>query len=216
MEVLYADNHIIVVNKPAGIATESSDQVSLELEVKEWVRQKYNKAGAVFAKAAHRLDKSVSGIVVFAKTSKALQRLHESFRSRKVKKTYFALVEGKIAKQEDLLEDDLLRKEFCSCVDRGNPLAKKAILSYKVLKYIRDNTFIEVHLHTGRYHQIRVQFSSRGHPIVNDKKYGAKQVTVSHQIALHHGKLEMIHPTLLKEMTFTQELPRNWNDFVQD
>lgn len=216
MEVLYADNHIIVVNKPAGIATESSDEVSLESEVKEWAKQKYHKPGAVFAKAAHRLDKSVSGIVVFAKTSKALERLHESFRSRKVKKTYFALVEGKLLRQEDLLEDELLRQEFRSCVDKGNPLAKKAVLSYKVLEYRKGKTFIEVCLHTGRYHQIRVQFSSRGHPVVNDRKYGARQVASSHQIALHHGKLEMVHPTLLKEMTFTQELPKNWNDFEKD
>lgn len=215
MEILYADNHLIVVNKPFGIPTESTEELSLEHQVKLWVKEKYDKKGEVFVRAAHRLDKSATGIVVFAKTSKALERLHESFRTRQVQKTYMALVEGYLTEEVGLFEDYLLRKEYCSSVcDESHPLAKKAMLSYKVQKKIRGYSLVEVDLHTGRYHQIRIQFSSRGHPIVNDGKYGARRLERSHHIALHHVKLQMIHPISKEVLIFKQEIPRSWDKFI--
>ena len=135
MEILYADNHLVVVNKPFGIPTESTEEMSLETLVKLWVKEKYDKKGEVFVRAVHRLDKSATGIVVFAKTSKALERLHESFRTRQVQKTYLALVEGEIKEESGLFEDYLLRKEYHSSIcDETHPLAKKAVLSYTVKK----------------------------------------------------------------------------------
>lgn len=212
MEILYADNHLVIVNKPFGIPTESTEEVSLETLVKSWVKEKYNKKGAVFVRAAHRLDKSATGIVVFAKTSKALERLHESFRTRQVQKTYLALVEGEMKEEDGFFEDYLLRKEYCSSIcDEAHPMAKKAALSYKVQKKMKGYSLVEIDLYTGRYHQIRVQFSSRGHPIVNDGKYGAKRIEKVHHIALHHTKIQIIHPISKETLTFTLPLPIDWN-----
>lgn len=214
MEILYADNHLIVVNKPFGIPTESTEEMSLEEQVKLWVKEKYDKKGAVFVRAAHRLDKAASGIVVFAKTSKALERLHESFRSRQVQKTYIALVEGAIKEETGFFEDYLLRKEFFSSVcNKEHPFAKKASLSYKVQKKVGRHSLVEIDLHTGRYHQIRVQFSSRGHPIINDRKYGAKLIEKEHHIALHHAKLQIPHPISKEMLIFTLPLPLEWKKF---
>ncbi|MES2199769.1 MAG: RNA pseudouridine synthase [Chlamydiota bacterium] len=217
MEILYADNHLIVVNKPFGIPTESTEEMSLEHQVKLWVKEKYDKKGEVFVRAAHRLDKSATGIVVFAKTSKALERLHESFRTRQVQKTYLALVEGEIMEESGLFEDHLLRKEYCSAIcSATHPLAKKAVLSYKVQKRLRGYSLVEIDLHTGRYHQIRIQFSSRGHPVVNDGKYGAKRIEKAHHIALHHAKLQIIHPVSKETLIFTLPLPTEWKRFSSD
>ncbi len=214
MEILYADNHLVIVNKPFGIPTESTEEMSLETLVKLWVKEKYDKKGEVFARAVHRLDKSATGIVVFAKTSKALERLHESFRTRQVQKTYLALVEGEIKEERGLFEDYLLRKEYHSSIcDEAHSLAKKAILSYKVQKRLKGCCLVEIDLHTGRYHQIRIQFSSRGHPILNDAKYGARRIERSHHIALHHTKLQIVHPISKEILTFEEKIPKSWEKF---
>ena len=208
MEVLYFDNHIIIVSKPSGIVTEAESGPSLELEVKKWAKKEYNKSGEVFLRPAHRLDKCVSGIIVFAKTSKALTRLHESFRGRQLQKTYTALIQGVMQENTGSLEDYLVHEEFFAAVSKeSDPKAKLSKLSYTLVKKSDKASLLEVDLHTGRYHQIRVQFGSRGHPIVNDIKYGAKQVGDDSKIALHHGKLSLIHPVSKEELSFEVSPP---------
>jgi len=203
MQILFADNHIIVAEKSAGISTEG-EEGCLEDLVKAWAKEHYEKKGAVFLKAVHRLDKPASGIVVFAKTSKALSRLHTAFRERLIFKKYLALIEGILPKDEGVLEDFLLREEYRSSTSAEGE-GKKASLSYKVLARHKDTTLVEVDLHTGRYHQIRVQFSLRGHPIVGDHKYGAKTVLQGKKIALHHQRIEFFHPVSQERCVFTSE-----------
>lgn len=216
VEILYFDNHIVVVNKPAGIPTESQEEESLEDLVKEWVRKEFCKKGNVFLSAAHRLDKLVSGVVVFAKTSKALQRLHESFRTRQTQKTYLALVEGTVEQSSGLLENYLAREEFYSRVcSEQEKLAKKAILSYSVKGFFKKNSLLEIDLHTGRYHQIRAQLAHINHPVVNDRKYGAKSASSLSYIALHHHTLQIIHPISKEKLVFSVDLPDYWNLWMQ-
>ncbi len=216
MEILYADNHLIIVNKPSGIATESLEEMSLEHQVKLWVKEKYQKPGEAFVKAAHRLDKPATGIVIFAKTSKALARLHQHFREGKIRKTYRALVEGKLTEESSVFEDYLLRKEYSSSVcEPNNPLAKKAVLSYKVQTADDKYSLVEIDLQTGRYHQIRVQFSLRGHPVVNDGKYGARVLINSSKIALQHAMLQMQHPISKESLVFTVPMPDEWESFIR-
>jgi 23S rRNA pseudouridine1911/1915/1917 synthase len=200
MQVLFADNHIIVVEKPSGIATEGEDQ-SLEDLVGMWARDHYQKTGNVFIKAAHRLDKPASGIVIFAKTSKALTRLHAAFRQRKVEKMYIALLEGYLPQEEGVFEDFLLKEEYKTTPSK-DPKAKKAILSFKVIARSQGRTLVQVALDTGRYHQIRVQFSCRGYPIVGDHKYGAKSFLKEKEIALHHEQIRFPHPISQEDMSF--------------
>lgn len=215
MEILYFDNHIIVVNKPAGISTESTDGKSLESEVKLWGKETYGKSGDMFLRAAHRLDKAVSGIVVLAKTTKALQRLHEAFRQRNMQKTYVALIEGNVKDPSGLLEDYLVHEEFrAAVVSKDHPNAKQASLSYRLRKKTSLGALLEIDLHTGRYHQIRAQFSSRGHPIVNDLKYGARQVGDADAIALHHEKLEVPHPISKEVLVFKVDPPKYWEPWI--
>jgi 23S rRNA pseudouridine1911/1915/1917 synthase len=214
MDVLYFDNHMIVVNKPAGIPVESSEGDSLESRVKLWVKETYDKKGDVFLHAAHRIDKPVSGIVLLAKTSKALARLQESFRSRLTRKTYLALVEGVLEKEEDLLEDYLVHNSFCAASSsKDDPRAKYAALSYKLKKKGKTTSLLEVDLHTGRYHQIRFQFGSRGHPILQDKKYGAS--SAQECIGLHHATIAIPHPISKKEMVFTAPFPPYFEKWIE-
>ena len=202
MQILYADNHIVVSVKPAGMVTESGQEVSLEDVVKVWAKEHYQKPGDIFIKPVHRLDKPASGIVLFAKTSKALTRLHAAFRERKIEKTYLALLEGNLVQEEGVLEDFLLKEDF-RAKQSLDPSAKLAKLSYKVCARSLKHTLVQVHLHTGRYHQIRAQFSSRGHPIVGDQKYGSKDLLSGGQIALHHAEISFFHPVSGQKMTFS-------------
>lgn len=190
--VVFSDNHLLVVFKPAMMVTQTTEghETSLEEWAKAWVKQKYQKLGSVFLHAIHRLDKEVSGLVLFARTSKALSRLNESMREGKIEKTYEALVEGTLSSSEGTLSHDLEHKEHRAQVGAG----KKAVLHYRVLKKFKDTTLVEIHLETGRYHQIRAQFSSIGHPIVGDKKYGSKKSSSEPGIALCHVRLSFPHP----------------------
>ncbi len=216
IEVLYSDNHIIVVNKLAGIPTQAEEGESVESQVKLWAKEHYEKKGAVFVHAAHRLDKPVGGIVVLAKTSKALSRLQESFRSKEVQKTYIAWVEGVLKEESALLEDYLLHEEFRSSVCfLTNPKGKRASLSYRVKAKTAKASLVEIDLHTGRYHQIRLQFSHRGHPIVNDLKYGGSQVTGVDSIALQHAKVIFPHPISKEKLVFEVPFPSKWGSLVK-
>ncbi len=205
LEVLYEDNHIIVVNKPAGLLTQPSgtDQPSLEALVKAWIKEKYQKPGNVFLEAVHRLDKAVSGVVLFAKTSKALSRLNASMRSKETKKIYLAHVEGALSKSEGVLENYLIHDEYhATVVDANTKDAKLARLHYRVIGRDKDLSLVEIVLETGRYHQIRAQFAALGCPIVGDVKYGSKTPWKKEAIALHHQSLQIPHPITHALMTF--------------
>lgn len=202
MEILYEDNHLFVVNKPAGLLTQPTENESdsLEAQGKAWIKGKTQKPGNVYLHAVHRLDRPVSGIVVFAKTSKALSRLNASIRNQKTKKIYLAWVEGIPNPLAGTLEHRLIHDNFCAKVD---PKGKPAKLSYRVIKQEKDRSLVEIELLTGRYHQIRAQFAAMGCPIVGDAKYGSRLDFEKGRIALHHSKLMIEHPTS-KEMLFIE------------
>jgi 23S rRNA pseudouridine1911/1915/1917 synthase len=195
VKILFEDNHVLAVEKPAGLLTQPSglDEISLEAQAKEWIKEKYAKQGGVYLHAVHRLDRAVSGIVLFAKTSKALSRLSEQLRERKMQKTYFAVVEGVVAEDQKELKDYLIHDDFFARVAKeGERDAKLAILKFRVLQRNERSTLLEIDLETGRFHQIRAQLSHYGHPILGDGKY--QDSSSSKKIHLHHGKLSFFHP----------------------
>lgn len=210
LHVIYEDNHILVVFKEAGLLTQPSGtaQASLENICKEYIKQKYAKPGNVYLHAVHRLDKPVSGIVLFAKTSKALSRLNEAMREKESSKTYLALIEGELPVKEGTLEHYLVHDEHHAAVafkeDRG---AKPARLHYKVIKGLGAQELIEIKLETGRYHQIRAQLAAAGHPIIGDQRYGSNTILKSGCIALQHQRLVLKHPVTGKEITFEAPTP---------
>ena len=195
MEPIYCDNHLLVLEKPAGIAT----QPDFHEIAKAWVKAKFNKPGNVFLEPIHRLDKPASGLVLFARTSKALSRLNEAMRERKMQKFYLAKVEGH-TEEEGVLEHFLVHGDFRAHVD---PSGKKAVLRFRILKKTAHHSLVEIELETGRYHQIRVQFAAIGHPIVGDIKYGSSEKKGT--IALHHHCMKISHPTTAEELTFQSQ-----------
>lgn len=207
LKVIYEDNHIIVVEKKPNIPsqadkTEDIDMLSI---VKSHIKEKYQKPGNVYLGLVHRLDRPVGGIMIFAKTSKAASRLSNEVREKIFKKKYLAVVDGKLEENEGILEDYLYKDErnnISKVVKKEKKNAKYAKLEYKVLKYnkIKDLSLLEINLHTGRHHQIRVQLSNMGHSIFGDQKYGTRGK--GKQIALWAYKLTIIHPTTKEEMTF--------------
>ena len=208
LKVIYEDNHIIVVEKKPNIPsqadkTEDIDMLSI---VKSYIKEKYQKPGNVYLGLIHRLDRPVGGIMIFAKTSKAASRLSNEVREKVFKKKYLAVVDGKLDKKEGVLEDYLYKDErnnISKVVKKEKKNAKYAKLEYKVLKYneIKDLSLLEINLHTGRHHQIRVQLSNMGHSIFGDQKYGTRGR--GKQIALWAYELAIIHPTTKEKMTFT-------------
>lgn len=208
VEVIFEDNHLLVVNKPGGLLTQPSgtEQDSLEARAKLWLKQKYAKPGNVFLEAVHRLDKPVSGIVLFAKTSKALSRLNAAMRDKRSKKCYLAHVEGNVIAEEGVLEHYLAHDEYQARVVKESE-GKLARLSYRVKERFPEKTVLEVVLDTGRYHQIRVQLAAVGHPIVGDKRYGSKMEWKEGQIALCHYCLEIPHPVRGDWLKFSVPVP---------
>ncbi len=208
LDILYEDNHLLVLNKPAGLSTQPSEhhQNSLETEAKLWIKETTHKPGNVYLHAIHRLDRPVSGIVVFARTSKALSRLNESLRQKKAHKTYLALVEGSPS-PSGVLEHHLIHDSHrARIVTQDHSEAKIARLSYRVIEK-KLHALVEITLDTGRYHQIRVQFSAIGCPILGDHKYGSKHPWQAQGIALHHHKLTLPHPITKEELTFEAPMP---------
>lgn len=194
---IFCDNQILILKKPANIAT----QPEFHLQAKEWVKEKFSKPGNVFLEPIHRLDKPVSGLVLFARTSKALSRLNEAMRNRTIRKFYRAEVEGILPQDEGTLEHFLMHGEFrAHVVEEGHPEGKKATLHYKIIRKNKNSTEIEIELHTGRYHQIRAQFAAIGHPVLGDNKYGS---THSGALVLQHHKLILEHPTTKETMSFS-------------
>lgn len=207
---LYEDNHLLVLNKPSGLLTQPSgtEQDSLEQQAKSWLKEVYHKPGQVFLEAVHRLDKPVSGIVVFSKTSKALSRLNASIRNKHMRKTYWAWVENAPPDDQGILEHMLVHDDFHSrVVSTGHPEGKPARLTYRVLQRKENRTLLEIELETGRYHQIRLQLSAIGCPVWGDQKYGSQQVYEPHAIALHHKRLQLPHPISQELLTFEAPLP---------
>lgn len=196
-EILYLDNHVLVAFKPPGVITQpnESGQLSLEDWCKQQVKERFNKPGAVFLHALHRLDKPVGGLVLFARTSKALSRLNVSMRGKQTSKIYLAKVEGLPNPQEGVLEHYLLHGDHrAELSDKKNPAAKLARLGYRLYKSDEKYAWLEIELETGRYHQIRIQLASIGHPIVGDLRYGSKEALPGGTIALLHSRFEFPHP----------------------
>lgn len=194
LNVLYEDNHLIAVFKPAGLLVQgdASGAISLMDIVKDYLKEKYNKPGDVFLGLIHRLDRPVSGIVLFAKTSKGASRVSEQFRNHDVSKIYTAVFEGLLEKDEDKIEvyikkDEKLRKAYV--FEKMTEGAQKALLAYKVLRRENDRTWAKIELYTGRFHQIRATFSSVGYPILGDVKYGSKIKYQEGKIALCASEL---------------------------
>ncbi len=221
LSVLYEDNHLLVLAKPAGLPTMgvSEDLPSLWSLAKDYLKQKYHKPGNVYLGVVSRVDALVSGVVVFARTSKAAGRLSEQFRETEVDKRYWALVEGRL-KPASATWVDWLRKDERArrmATARANqPDAQQARLAYRTLARLPRATLLEVRLETGRKHQIRVQLASRGHPILGDRKYGATTAFAA-GIALHARRLSLRHPVRQELLTFEAPLPACWRNYgVED
>ena len=212
LNVLYEDNHVIVVEKPVNIPSQGdkTGDVDILSIVKHYLKEKYQKPGEVYLGLIHRLDRPVGGVMVFAKTSKAAARLSEQVRTKQFEKQYLVVVDGKMQQEKGILEDYLLKNErnnISKVVKEGTKNAKLASLDYEVLKYAEDIqlSVVKVNLHTGRHHQIRVQFASRGHSLYADQKYGTRGR--GKQIALWAYKLSFYHPISKQKLTF-QVLPK--------
>ena len=211
INIIYEDNHLLVVEKPINIPVCEDESKDLDLLsiLKNYIKINYNKPGNVYLGLVHRLDRPVGGVMVFAKTSKAASRLSSQVSNHTLKKTYIVVIEGKI-KKEDTLVDYLYKdsKKNISYVvskDKG----KESILNYKVLSYKDNFSLVEINLKTGRSHQIRVQFSSRGYPLVGDAKYN-KNHDGKTSVALFAKRLEFIHPVTKEKLCFELDIPKRY------
>ena len=212
MEVVYEDNHIIIVNKKSGeiVQGDKTGDTPLSETVKQWIKEKYAKPGNVFCGVVHRLDRPVFGLVVFAKTSKALARMNEMFRNGDVHKTYWAITKNRPPKDEDTLVHYITtternNKSYASTVEK--PGAQKAVLKYHVISQSDNYYLIEVKLLTGRKHQIRVQLAAIGCPIKGDLKYGAKRSNPDGSISLLARNVTFVHPVSKQDICVTAPVP---------
>lgn len=218
LQILHEDNHIIVVNKRVGdiVQGDKTGDKPLSEVVKEYLKEKYNKPGDVFLGVVHRLDRPTTGIVVFARTSKALTRLNEMFSNRETQKTYWAVVKNKPPRTEDNLIHFLKRNEKNNTSKahlKEVPESKKASLEYKIIKELNNYFALEINLNTGRHHQIRAQLSAIGCPIKGDLKYGFDRSNPDAGIHLHARKLVFIHPVSKETLEIIAPTPNEviWN-----
>jgi len=218
LQILHEDNHIIVINKRVGdiVQGDKTGDKPLSEIVKEYIKDKYNKPGEVFLGVVHRLDRPTTGIVVFAKTSKALERLNKMFSERETNKTYWAVVKNKPLKNEDNLIHFLKRNEKNNTSKahlKEVPESKKASLDYKIIKELNNYFALEINLHTGRHHQIRAQLQAIGCPIKGDLKYGFDRSNPDGGIHLHARKLAFIHPVSKEQIEIIAPTPSDaiWN-----
>ena len=212
MQVLYEDNHIIIVYKEAGeiVQGDKSGDEPLSETVRRWIKEKYQKPGNVFLGIVHRLDRPVSGLVIFAKTSKALARLNNMFRNGEVHKTYWAIVTRPPFEPEATLTDWLVRNERQNksyAYNHQVPTSKKSILHYKILNRSDRYTLLEINLMTGRHHQIRCQLSNMDCPIKGDLKYGAPRSNPDGSISLLSHRVEFVHPVSKENIRIESPLP---------
>jgi len=219
--VLYEDNHLLVVEKPANLPSQAdaSGDPDLLTLLKQDIKIRYNKPGNVYLGLVHRLDRPVGGVMVFAKTSKAAARLSEQVRNHTMKKEYLAIVHGTPANPRDTLRHFLWKDTRNNKVTAYlQPVAgtREAILDYQLLATVKELSLVRINLHTGRSHQIRVQFATSGHPLWGDQKYGAGLNQPGQQLALWSHGLVLLHPTKGQEMTFISSPPANlppWDNF---
>jgi 23S rRNA pseudouridine1911/1915/1917 synthase len=214
MQVIYEDNHIIIVNKESGeiVQGDKTGDMPLSDIVKRYLKEKYNKPGEVFLGVAHRLDRPVCGLVVFAKTSKALTRLNKMFAESSVQKTYWAITKNAPQAPEGLLTHWLVRNEQQNksyAYDHEVPRSKKAMLRYKVIGQGDNYSLLEIQLMTGRHHQIRCQLSAIGCPIKGDLKYGAKRSNPDGSISLQTHRVEFVHPVSKENICITAPPPQD-------
>ena len=214
--VLYLDNHLIAVCKPAGILTQADDSgdESLLDQVKAWIKAEFNKPGNVFLGLIHRLDRNVSGVVLFARTSKGASRLSEQFRDKTTEKFYRAIVEGKPKPEQASLSHHLRKEKTLKSTvfKRQGKDTQHAELEYKTLKNYEGTSLLEIKLHTGRFHQIRAQLAFIGHPILGDKKYGATTPLPERQVALYAHRLIFKHPISKEKVCVQSPPPPFWSD----
>jgi 23S rRNA pseudouridine1911/1915/1917 synthase len=218
LQILHEDNHIIVINKRVGdiVQGDKTGDKPLSEVVKEYINEKYNKPGEVFLGVVHRLDRPTTGIVVFARTSKALTRLNELFSNRETQKTYWAIVKNKPEKEQDTLVHFLKRNEKNNTSKahiKEVPESKKASLDYKIIKTLDNYFALEINLHTGRHHQIRAQLATIVCPIKGDLKYGFDRSNPDGGIDLHARKLVFMHPVSKEVLEIIAPTPKNsiWN-----
>lgn len=214
IEVLYEDNHLLAVNKPAGLLTQPSGTSgdSLEARAKAWIKQTRNKPGEVFLHAVHRLDRPVSGIVLFARTSKALSRMNQLMRNREIRKIYHAVLTGTLPGLEGTLRHHLRHARMHSKVAREHEAgSREGILHYRVIDRSRTVSLVEIRLETGRYHQIRAQLAGSGCPVLGDERYGGQAWQECGAVALHHRCMEFAHPTLKTPLSIVAPYPPSWN-----
>lgn len=214
INIIYEDNHLLVVEKPINIPVQEDSSKDLDFLtlLKDFIKKRDNKPGNVFLGLIHRLDRPVGGIMVFAKTSKCASRLSEQVRNRTFKKTYFTIVEGKVEEKATLV--DKLLKDTKNNIVRVDKNGKESILDYELIDYKDSLSLVKINLKTGRSHQIRVQFSSRGHALYGDQKYNSN-AKVGEQIALFANSITFNHPITKEELTFELDLPNRkpWNKF---
>ena len=209
INIIYEDNHLLVIEKPINIPVQedSSKDKDLLTMLKEYIKKRDNKPGNVYLGLIHRLDRPVGGIMVFAKTSKCASRLSEQVRNRTFKKTYYAVVEGKV-ENKGTLKDYLLKDSKTNMV-KVDKKGKEAILNYELVNYKDNLSLVKINLQTGRSHQIRVQFSSRLNPLYGDQRYNVN-AKVGEQIALFSNSITFIHPITKELKTYTLDLPNRY------
>ena len=222
MTVLYEDNHLIIVNKASSeiVQGDKTGDKPMSEMVKDYLREKYNKPGNIFCGVTHRLDRPTSGVVIFAKTSKALTRLNKLFKDDEVEKVYWAIVQNRPPKKEDILTHFLIKNERINkstAFDSEKPNTKKAILNYSLIAQSENYFLLRVNLETGRHHQIRVQLSQIGCPVKGDLKYGAKRSNKDGSISLHARSVSFIHPVSQQKIEVVAPVPNDalWRAFEQ-
>jgi 23S rRNA pseudouridine1911/1915/1917 synthase len=214
LNILFEDNHCLAIAKPCGVVSahfQGKDQ-TLDRAVKAYLKDKYQKPGNVFLGVVHRLDKPVSGVLLFARTSKAAARLAEQFREGTIEKTYWAIVEGEVNTSAGTLEDWLLKnrdQRRVEVVEPRTPHARQALLHFARRSEHDGLTWLEIRPQTGRTHQLRTQLAHHGHPIFGDARYGSIH-TFDQTIALHGRQLTFLHPIRYEPITLTAEVPRLW------
>lgn len=218
-EIIFEDNHLIAVNKRAGdlVQGDKTGDTPLPDLLKSYLKEKFNKPGAVFLGVIHRLDRPTTGVVLFARTSKGLERMNAAFKNRETQKAYWALVEGQITEGGQLLH--YLKKNPKNnksiAFKREEPGSKEAKLTYRVLNCGERYTLLEVDLHTGRHHQIRSQLAAVGHPIKGDVKYGARRAERDKSICLHARSLAFNHPTTKASVRIEASVPETFEAFLK-
>lgn len=216
--VLYLDNHLLIINKPAGMLTQGDASGDLDLHSlgKIYLKQRFNKPGKVFLALVHRLDRPVSGVMVFPRTSKAAGRVTQQFKSRTIEKRYIAVVEGRLTGADKLVNYVWKDHRKVRVVSEDHPKGLRAELDYRVLSTNKNRTLVDVKLGTGRPHQIRVQLANIGHPIIGDFRYRSKTELDGRNLALHSYLLRLDHPTKGERIGWSTLPPKTWRSYFED